>query len=355
MRTPKVVLVVLVLFASAIIAALLGLLTSGVQATAEPRGLPVAVAVPEGVPPLQQAAQRITGQGGGQVSWRVTSPQEGRQLLEDKQVYGVLEFAPSAQGMAVNVVVSGAVNPSGTQVAQQVLTNAGQAVAVALAQANSGTPVQPVSVQVVHPASPAARAVPLAASSLLWIGCLVGSVLVVAVSHRAQRRAGAGLRLVTAVVSALGATGALLGLMWLWDPNLRMDAPVIGFLLLVAFAFAAVQGAVLRLLGLAGMAILAPLFLVAPAVAGQVPELLHPAYRTLLWSWTPFRFSTEGVRSLLLLDGMPSDLRLALIVLGGMAVVGLIVLLWPGRRRSSRPDADEAAASKPLPTAAGAV
>jgi hypothetical protein len=348
-----VVLVVLVLFASAIMAAVLGLLTSGVQATAEPRGLPVAIAVPEGVPALQQAAQRITGQGGEQVSWRVTSPQEGRQLLEDKQVYGVLEFTQSAQGIAVNVVVSGAVNPSGTQVAQQVLTTAGQAVAVGLAQSNSNTPVQPVSVQVVHPASPAARAVPLAASSLLWIGCLVGSVLVVAVSHRAQRRAGGGLRLVTAVVSALGATGALLGLMWLWDPNL-MDAPLIGFLLLVAFAFAAVQGAVLRLLGLAGMVILAPLFLVAPAVAGTVPELLHPAYRTLLWSWTPFRFSTEGVRSLLLLDGMPGDVRLALMVLGAMAVVGVIVLLLPGRRQTSGPGTDEVASSRPRPTATSA-
>jgi hypothetical protein len=351
MKTPKApALVVLALVAGAVVAALFGLLTSGVQATVEPRGVPVAVAVPDGVPPLQQAAQRITAQGGEQLSWRVTTPQEGRRLLEDKQVYGVLELTPSG----VNVVVSGAVNPAGTQVAQQVLTTAGQAVGTALAQATPGAPVRPVSVEVLHPASAAARAVPLAASALLWIGCLVGSVVLVALNRRAGRRTSAGARLATAIASTLGATGALLGLMWLWDANLRMDTRLIGFLLLVAFAFAAVQSALLRLLGLAGMAILVPLYLVAPAVASQAPEMLHPAYRTLLWSWTPFRFSTEGVRSLLLLDGVPSDVRTALWVFGIMAVVGLVILLWPSRRRPTPTDADEAASSKPVPTTASA-
>jgi hypothetical protein len=62
---------------------------------------------------------------------------------------------------------------------------------------------------------------------------------------------------------------------------------------------AALQAGLLRVLGVGAMAILGPLYLVAPAVAGQVPELLNPAYRALLWSWTPFRFSAEGLRSFL--------------------------------------------------------
>jgi len=348
MHTPRPpALVALAIVAGTLLAALLGLLTFGVQATVEPRGLPLAVAVPDGAPaPLQQAAQRIAGQGGEQVSWRVTSPAEARRLLDDKAVYGVLELNP---GAPVTVVLSGAVNPTGTQVAQQVLTAAGQA-----ASSAAGGQAQPVTVQTVHPASAAARAVPLAASALLWIGTLVGSVLLVAISARAKRPTTVPLRAATAAGVAIGATGAVLGLMALWDSNLRMDARLIGFLLLAGFAFAAVQGAVLRLTGLAGMAILAPLYLMAPAVAGQVPEVLHPAYRTLLWSWTPFRFSTEGVRSLLMLDTVPPDVRNALWVLGGMAVVGLVVLLWPGRRRTTPPDVDDAAASQPVPTRASA-
>src|SRR5215216_6835551 len=36
----------------------------------------------------------MAGQGGEQVSWRVITPAEGRRLLDDKAVYGVLELAP---------------------------------------------------------------------------------------------------------------------------------------------------------------------------------------------------------------------------------------------------------------------
>ncbi|HEY3259229.1 MAG TPA: ABC transporter permease [Pseudonocardiaceae bacterium] len=347
------VLVVMAILAGTVLAAVLGILTFGVQATVEPRGLPVAVAVPDGAPAtMQQAAQRIASQGGGQLSWRVTTPAEGRRLLDDKQVYGVLE-------LPATVVVSGAVNPTGTQLAQQALTAAAQAAAQA-AQAGQPGPSQPVTVQTVHPASAAARTAPLAAAALLWLGTLVGSVLVVVVSGRAGRRTTAPVRVATAVGVAVGATGAVLGLLALWDVGLyrsgQIDAALIGFLLLIGFAFAALQGAVLRLTGLAGMAVLAPVYLMAPAVAGQVPEVLHPAYRDLLWSWSPIRFATEGVRSLLMLDTMPPDVRTAVWVLSGVALAGLVVLLWPGRRRGagSPRDVDQAAASRQVPSASRA-
>ena len=350
MHTPRPpVLVVIAVLAGAALATLLGLITFGVQATVEPRGVPLAIAVPDGAPAqLQQAAQRIASQGGEQVSWRVTSPAEGRRLLDEKAVYGVLELAP---GAPVTVVLSGAVNPTGTQVAQQVLGSAAQPAAAATA--GGGQP-QPVAVQTVHPASAAARTVPLATSTLLWLGCLIGNVLLVVLSGRARRRTTVPLRVATEVGLAVGVTGAVLCLIALWDSGLfssgQVDAPLLGFMLLVAFGFAVVQGAILRLVGLPGIAILAPLYLMAPAVAGQVPEVLHPAYRVLLWSWSPIRFATEGVRSLLMLDNVPPDVWAALWIFGGMAVVGLAVLLWPGRRRGPAPkDVDDAAASKPVP------
>jgi len=86
------------------------------------------------------------------------------------------------------------------------------------------------------------------------------------------------------------------------------------------------------------MSILGPLYLVAPAVAGQVPELLNPAYRALLWSWTPFRFSAEGLRSLL--QGTPDapDVTTGAWVLAVMLVAGLIVVAWPAR--SARQEAE---------------
>src|SRR5207249_4693709 len=107
-----------------------------------------------------------------------------------------------------------------------------------------------------------------------------------------------------------------------------------GFLTLVGLAFALLQSAVLRWLGLRGVAVLVPLYLMAPAVAGVAPELLNPVYRDALWSWTPFRFSTEGLRSLLFPGGGDADVRTALWVFGSIAVAGLLATLAPRPRRA---------------------
>lgn len=134
------------------------------------------------------------------------------------------------------------------------------------------------------------------------------------------------------------------GFFALWDATLPLTIGVLGFVFLAATAFAAVQAGLLRLLGLRAMAVLGPLYLVAPAVAGQVPELLNPAYRTLLWSWTPFRFSAEGLRSLL--QGVPDapDVTTGVWVLGALLAAGLAVALWPGR--SAREEAEPHAADR---------
>ncbi|QFU87571.1 ABC transporter permease [Amycolatopsis sp. YIM 10] len=306
--------------AGAVVAVVLGFLTFGVQATVAPDRLPVAVAAPDG--PARAAAERIAAQGGGQLDWKVTTPDEARRLLDDKAVYGVLEL-----GQPPVVVVSGAVNPSGTQVAQQVLTTVAQAIG-------------PAQVQTVHPASVAGRTTPLALSALAWLGCLVGGAVLVLVSARRNHQPGTGARLTQVAVTSVLVTGVLAGFAKLWDSSLPMGWDVLGFLLLTTAGFAALQAGLLRLLGVRAMAILGPLYLLAPAVAGQVPELLHEGYRWLLWSWTPFRFATEGLRSLL--QGTPGapDVATGVWVLGGLLAAGLVVLLWPVRSAGQEAEAD---------------
>jgi hypothetical protein len=299
--------------AGAFVAAVLGLLTFGAQATVNPERVPLAVAGP--------GAERIAGQGGEHVQWRVVNPAEGRQLLEDKEVYGVLEL-----GRPVTVVVSGAVNPSGAQVAQQILTGAAQAVSASVP--GSGPP-QTVTL---HPASTAGRVAPLAGTALLWIGGLVAGLLFVVLKTRGGVSPGLGARLALPLAASVLSVGVVALLLRLWDSSLPLGWDVLGYLLLAALAFTAVQGALLRMLGLRAAAILGPLYLIAPAVAGQVPELLHPFYRDILWSWTPFRFAAEGVRSLLQGNASAPDVRTGLIVLGSMAVVGLVFILLPGKR-----------------------
>src|ERR1700712_2833185 len=116
-------LALLAVLAGALIAVVLGFLTFGAQATAAPDQVPVAVSAPE-TGPLHGVAEQIAQHGGGALQWHLTTPAEGRKALADKEVYGVLELGA---GPSATVVVSGAVNPSGTQVAQQALTGAAQA------------------------------------------------------------------------------------------------------------------------------------------------------------------------------------------------------------------------------------
>ncbi|WET77684.1 ABC transporter permease [Amycolatopsis sp. QT-25] len=305
--------------AGALVAAVLGLLTFGAQATVAPESLPLAVAAPPG--PLQAAAKGIASQGGDQVSWRVTSPEEGRKLLEDKEVYGVLE-------LPVKVVVSGAVNPSGTQIAHQVLTGA--------AQALGRTP----EVETLHPVGAAGRVVPLALSALAWVGCLAAGAALILAGRRIGREAGIFARFTQIVSAGVLVTGVLAGFLKLWDSSLPLGWDVLAFLFLISAAFAALQTGLLRLLGIRAMVILGPLYLVAPTVAGQVPELLNPAYRAVLWSWTPFRFSAEGLRSLL--QGVPGapDVATGVWVLAGLLAAGPLLAMWPGRSALQKTEAD---------------
>jgi hypothetical protein len=319
-HTPKPpVLAVLVGLAGAVVAAVLGLLTFGAQATAHPDRVPLAVVAPAGSP----VAGQLTSQGGDAVSWRLATADEATQLLDDKEIYGYLDLtaAPTAK-----IVVSGAVNPQGAQIAQQILTEVTQR----LAAATPGAPS--VETVMVHPATPAGRTAPLAASALLWISGLVATLAFGLLTSRRGIRAGVGPRSILALTSTVLGVGVVAGLFTLWDNTIPLTWDVLGFLALTALAFAAIQGALLRLLKLRAAALLGPLYLIAPAVAGQVPELLNPTYRALLWSWTPFRFSTEGLRSLL--QGTPSapDVRTGVIVLAAMAVAGLTVMVAAGSR-----------------------
>ena len=314
--------------AGAVVAAILGLLTFGAQASARPDHVPLALAIPSQGPAAEQlraATGQITAQLSDAVEWRVTGADEAAKALDAKEIYGYLDLTglPDAR-----VVTSGAVNPQGAQFAQQILTELGHR----LAAASPGAP-RLDTVQV-HPASVAGRTAPLAASALLWIAGLVATVGFGALLARRGGRAGIGPRALLGFTATVLGTAVVVGLFRLWDNTLPLNPNVLGFVLLTGLAFTAVQGAVVRLFGIRAVALLGPLYLIAPAVAGQVPELLNPAYRAVLWSWTPFRFSTEGLRSLLQGTPAASDVRTGVIVLAAMAAAGLTVLVVTAWSRS---------------------
>jgi len=325
-KLPLIVVSLLAATIGALAALVLGLLTFGVQATVNPDHVPLAVGTedPNAPAALAQLTQGILSHGGDQIEWHTVESRAGAEsLLDNKQVYGALLFSPGSGGLNATILVSGAVNPQATALAQSIL------VGVA-----AGTKAQ-FQIVTIHPASAAGRTLPLAGTALLWLAALVGNIIVLSLGPRWRGGAAVGRIGVFGVAasSAILGTGLVIGLAWLWDSTLSIGWDVAGFFLLVGFAFALLQAAVLRWLGLAGVALLGPLYLIAPAVAGLPPELINPTYRVLLWSWTPFRFSVEGMRSVLFLNGGAPDVQPALILFAAIALVGAVLI---GARRTSR-------------------
>jgi hypothetical protein len=335
-RAPAALIALALAAAGSALALLIGLLTFGVQATAAPTHVPLAVGAT--APALAPIAKHVAAQGGGAVSWRtVTSRAEAERLLDAKQVYGVVLFSPGPGGPIATVLLSGALNPSAAQVAEPVLT---QVAAGVLTQARTQPAAGPaLQVVTIRPTSAAGRLLPLAASALLWLATMATNVLVVVAGPRLRggQPLGRAAAVVGAVGSALLGTTVVVGLAHAWDATLPLGWSAAGFLTLVGLAFALPQAAVLRWLGPRGLIVLGPLYLMAPAVAGLVPELLNPVYRDLLWSWTPFRFSADGLRSLLFLGGDAPDVRTALWVFGAIAAAGLLGTLAPSPARTVSP------------------
>ncbi len=318
----------------ALAAVVFGFLTFGVQTTAAPRGVPLAIAVPPG--PAGQAlapvVEQVAAQGEEALDWRIVDPARAAELLDDAEVYGVLEITQAASGgLAITTTTSGAVNASGTIAAEQALGRASGAVAQAIAPRTGVAPA--VSVQTVHPSALAARSLPLAATALLWLGGLAANAVLLLMAIRAGRGYPVGAALLGATTVAVAGPAVVVGFAELWGLGIEWNWGAIGFLALVAGSYALLQAGLMRLLGLPGIGLLALLYLSAPAVAGQVPELLHPAYRVLLWSWSPMRFSTDALRSLFFSGGVAPAVPVGLWVFAGLAVAGLAVLLWPPRPR----------------------
>ena len=344
--------------AAALLTAFLALVTFGVTATSHPRDLPVVVAV-DGMGParatLELAAGRLAAAPVEELEWRTAgSAVEARQLLDDKEAYGALVLQPGGPAAQVTVLVNGGMNAPGAQFAGFALPQVAQRLGQRLAPAAPGAQADPaVRVETVNPASVAGRTAPVAASALLWIAALVSAALAFVLLRRTALSRGRvlGARLLLAPVAGLTGAAVVAGFLALWDSGLDVGWPVLGFLALTGTAFALLAGAVLSWLGLRGMALLVPLYLLAPAVAGQPAEFLAPAYRALLWSWTPFRFSAEGMRSLLFFDGAPG-IGQPLVVLTAIAAGSLLLLLAAPQRAGA---ARSSARVVPVPPSVHAV
>jgi hypothetical protein len=219
---PLPIVVVLVGLIGGVAATVLALLTFGVQATVNPDHLPLAVGAddPSAAAGIAQLTQNISAHGGDQVSWQVVqSRADAENLLDAKHAYGAILFSPGPGGMSATVLLSGAVNPNATGIAEPILLGVAQGV---------GAHAQVVTI---HPTSAAGRTLPLAATALLWLTALVANVFALVLAPRLRAGAAMGRIVVIGVAAAAAVvgTGVVVGLAWLWDSTLPIDWQVAGF------------------------------------------------------------------------------------------------------------------------------
>ncbi len=170
---------------------------------------------------------------------------------------------------------------------------------------------------------------PLMFTVLLWLGSLIGSLMIWLLLHQKNQLPTRFVRtqllsgVLLAVIQAFS-TLAVVG--WLMGMELANYGHLILFLIITSFVFFLIQSSVLNWLGFKGWPILILIWLFGLPVVSLPPELLSTFYRVGIYSWIPFRFSVEGLNSILFFDA-GGNLSNMLGTLGIIGAVFMVVIL----------------------------
>ncbi|TDE54634.1 hypothetical protein E1295_14655 [Nonomuraea mesophila] len=302
---------------AALTAAVVAILTFGVQATVAPREVPLGIVISG--PEPSRVTDQLAASSGETVLWHPLGSNEANDALAAGAIVGYLTVSIGVNGsVEATSTTSGQTHPNATVAAEQILRQAATGIVAATTPSAA-----PVAATVVHPVSPVGRIAPLALVSALWIGGMISTV----VARLLRRRTGArapegGIGMVIAF--GLAAPAALLATVGSWGDGVAWTAGAVAMTFLTATAFAAFHGALARLLGWASLPLIGLLYLIGAPMATQPPELLAPVYRLLAWSWSPLRITVDETRAQLFAPQQSTALAYG--VLGTFLLAGLVVI-----------------------------
>ncbi len=355
-----------------------GLAMMGSVLGAKPKELPLALAVldqPADLPTGGQLAvgemvkDRVTGLKELPVKWHLAGSEEEVQAMMDRQeVYGALVLpadfsagvmslgSPEPKPAAVKLYVNEGMSSQGVTAARTIL----QQMALTMKTELTGTvltlaeqrveqvPIgsvrallQPFETEEVgvHPvgANNAGGTAPNLLTQIMWIGSMIMSVFFFLAARAAREEGGAwgvvGGQIFVGLVLTAGASGLLVWMAVSWYGMEMADpAAVWLFLWLSASAFFLMQTALFNWIGFPAIALLVMLLFFSLPILNVAPEFLPQATRDLLYSWTPFRYVADGLRSLMYYGG-EFGMGLPYTVLWSIAGVGLAVVLASALRR----------------------
>lgn len=167
----------------------------------------------------------------------------------------------------------------------------------------------------------------------LWMGSIIGSVIIFLVIHKlafANRIETLAVRLTQVLVGAVLALLVGFGAAWISDGWIGIDIPRFTdtalFLAIAYFSYFLMISAILSWIGLRGIPIFVlTLFFGAPLLA-MAPEFMSDFYREWIYSWLPMRFMVEGLRELFFFD-QGLSMNAPTTILLGIGFVSLLVLL----------------------------
>lgn len=348
-----------------------GLALMGSVLSPKPQNLPVALVVLDQPAKLPDGSQLAVGEMVKEklksiselpIKWvEVSSEAELAVQLDEQKVYGALVLpadlsagiaslqspAPKPaevrivlnEGMntqavsAVRMILQGAANQLSSQLASQLLGQIGQrSPQIPVAAASALLHPFQVTEQVVHPvgSNNANGGAPNLLVQILWLACMVSSAIMfmTAQQHGAGKASFKGTVASQLAAGFILVTAASAFLLWMAHSWYGMEFAKLGqawlYLWLMAAAFFFIQTTLLNWIGLPSMLLLVLVFFFSMPVIGMPKELLPQAAADWLYTWTPFRYAAEGLRSLMYFDGKGA-LGQSLYVLGGLALSGLIL------------------------------
>jgi YhgE/Pip-like protein len=366
-----VIFVVLIVFGAAMMGSVLG---------ANPKELPVALVV------LDQSAEQPTGGSLAvgemirekllsnkqlPIVWEIVgSEAEARMGMDKQDYYGALVLpadlssglvsltTPTPKPATVQIIVNEGMNTQASTAVKQILQQAMKGVSLELSsqllgrigQQSEQIPVgaaqallTPIVVQeeTVHPAgvNNASGNAPGLLTQIMWIGCLVTAILLFLVT---QKTIDAGARRWTVIVSqtvmGLVVICALSGLLvWMASSWYGMElTQAVGtwvFLWLAGTAFFLLQSTLFNWIGVPAIPILILLMFFSMPVLSMAPEFLSQATQDWLYSWTPLRFVTAGLREVMYFGGLEAVTSNAT-VLWGIAGTFFVLLLASGAKKT---------------------
>ncbi|GAB6927806.1 YhgE/Pip domain-containing protein [Paenibacillus sp. JCM 10914] len=333
-----------------VVLSIFGVAMMGSVAGAKPKSLPVALVVLDESATLPDGGTLAVGdmmkdmlQSNSQlpVKWDILkSETAAREGLDAQKYYGalilpanlsagVLSMQTSApapavvqilvnEGMsvqastAVKQMLGQAMQMAGDALSQQMLSTIGsqtEVIPVTTAQALL-TPFQ-VQEEVVHPVgvNHASGNAPGMLIQILWIGCLIVSVVLYQVVNQASGRNRLGGMVLIQGAMGIVLAGVVSGfLVWMassWYGMEMNNAASIWFVLwLSGSAFFLIQSTLLNWLGFPAMGILVLLMFFSMPVLNMAPEFLPQVTQDWLYTWTPLRIAGSSLRDVMYFDGL---------------------------------------------------